>query len=407
MPDMTNIGRRRFLSSAAALAAGGLSLGRCWADEIPRDVRITRVVGFDVTSLRPKFVGKNSYLDDHGDRATDRMVRISTSAGIEGLGNCRAEEAEVRKLLGKSLGELYDTSTPRMTALGNGTMPLWDLAGKVLGKPVYELLGGEGSERVKVYDGSIYFADLLPANVAAPLDPFRKEIDMGLERGHRAFKIKIGRGRKWMPRKEGDERDREVLQTIRSHAGPDITLGVDANNGYDLAGTKKLLTDLADFRFAFVEEMFPETIKDCLDLKAFIRQNGWETLVADGESWSKLSEFTSFTKNLALDVLQGDMNHFGFEGILQEAQWAAAGGAQIAPHNWGSLIGFYMQLHVGRAVENFYMAENDPLTNDLIVAEGYEIKDGTCSVPEVPGFGLTINEEKFRSDAVVRFDIKA
>jgi L-alanine-DL-glutamate epimerase-like enolase superfamily enzyme len=101
------------------------------------------------------------------------------------------------------------------------------------------------------------------------------------------------------------------------------------------------------------------------------------------------------------------MNHFGLEGILTEAEMAKPAGIQIAPHNWGSLMGFYMQLHVGRAITNLYMAENDPLTNDVIVGEGFEIKDGACSVPALPGFGLKIDEEKFRSQAKVRFDLRA
>jgi L-alanine-DL-glutamate epimerase-like enolase superfamily enzyme len=293
-----------------------------------------------------------------------------------------------------------------MSALGNGTMPLWDLAGNVLGKPVYELLGGKGPERVKVYDGSIYFADLLPENASRPLERFKEEIDLGQRTGHRAFKIKIGRGAKWMPAKEGYERDADVLKTIRAHAGPEITLGVDANNGYDLAGAKRLLADLPDFKFAFVEEMFPETIDDCLALKEFIRENGWQTLLADGETQADLDVFKPFIKQRAIDVLQGDMNRFGFEGILKEAEWAAPAGIQVAPHNWGSLIGFYMQLHVGRAITNLYMAEHDPCMNDVIVADGYAISDGECSVPATPGFGLKINEAKFGSGARVRFDIK-
>jgi L-alanine-DL-glutamate epimerase-like enolase superfamily enzyme len=376
-----------------------------WAAEIPPDIKITRIVGFDVVSRRPKLVGKNSRLDVHGDRATDRMVRIYTNTGIEGFGNCRAEESALATLLGRSLVEFYDPSQPRFTVLGNGTMPLWDLAGKAVNKPVYELLGGQGPNRVKVYDGSVYFADLLPDNLKRPLDRFKLEIDMGLRLGHRAFKIKIGRGAKWMEREAGDRRDVEVLQTVRAHAGPGITLGVDANNGYDLAGTKRLLNELPDFNFAFVEEMFPETVDECLALKAFIREHGWNTLVADGETQSQLDVFKPFIEHRAIDVLQGDMNHFGFEGILTEAAWARPAKIQIAPHNWGSLIGFYMQLHVGRAITNFYLAEHDPLTNNVIIADGYKIDDGECSVPAAPGFGLRINENTFASEAVIRFDL--
>jgi L-alanine-DL-glutamate epimerase-like enolase superfamily enzyme len=230
---------------------------------------------------------------------------------------------------------------------------------------------------------------------------------MGLQLGHRAFKIKIGRGAKWMPAKEGYQRDVEVLKTIRAHAGSEITLGVDANNGYDLPGAKRLLADLPNFNFAFVEEMFPEKIDDCLALREFIRQEGWQTLLADGETQSDLDVFKPFIEKRAIDVLQGDMNHFGFEGILTEAKWAAPAGIQVAPHNWGSLIGFYMQLHVGRAIPNLYMAEHDPCTNDVIIADGYKISDGQCSVPAAPGFALAINETKFASDARVRFDLKS
>jgi L-alanine-DL-glutamate epimerase-like enolase superfamily enzyme len=77
----------------------------------------------------------------------------------------------------------------------------------------------------------------------------------------------------------------------------------------------------------------------------------------------------------------------------------------VAPHNWGSLVGFYMQLHVGRAVTNLYMAEHDPLANDVLIADGYKIENGACSVPAAPGFGFTLDEENFRSQAKVRFDL--
>jgi L-alanine-DL-glutamate epimerase-like enolase superfamily enzyme len=398
--------RREFLAGTSALAASAALPRWTWAREIPPDFKITRIVGFDVISRRPKMVGKNSRLDVHGDHYTDHIMRIYTSAGLDGIGNCRADKAQLAALLGKSLASFYDPSNMRMTSLGNGTMPLWDLAGKALGKPAYVLLGGRGPERIKVYDGSIYFADLLPENADKPLDRFKKEIDMGLAIGHRAFKIKIGRGAKWMERKAGDARDIDVLKTIRAHAGPDVVLAVDANNGYDLAGTKRLMSELPDFNFAFVEEMFPEVVDECLALKAFIRENHWKTLVADGETQSELAAFKPFIEHRAIDLLQGDMNHFGLEGILAEAAAAKPVGVQVAPHNWGSLLGFYKQLHVAKAITNLYMAEQDPATNDVIIADGYKIHDGVCDVPGAPGFGLAINEEKFRSGAKILFDLK-
>src|SRR5262245_31260685 len=115
--------RREFLTATGALVAGGFAGLLSWAGEIPRDIRITRIIGFDVTNQRPKMVGKNSRLDVHGDRANDRMVRLFTNAGIEGIGNCRADQNDLRPLLSKPLMDFYDRRATRMTALGNGTMP--------------------------------------------------------------------------------------------------------------------------------------------------------------------------------------------------------------------------------------------------------------------------------------------
>jgi L-alanine-DL-glutamate epimerase-like enolase superfamily enzyme len=267
-------------------------------------------------------------------------------------------------------------------------------------------MGGAGAEKVPVYDGSIYFADLLPQYADRWQERFCEEIDMGLAIGHRAFKIKIGRGSKWMPRDEGDVRDVEVIRLIRRHAGNNVRLGVDANNGYDLAGAKRFLEKVADAKLAFVEELFPETVDECLSLKEFIKARGWATLLADGETQSELAAFKPFIARKAIDIYQGDMNHFGIDGILTEAAWAAEQKLHVAPHNWGSLGGYFQQLHVGRAIPNFYRAEHDPLSNKVLVADGYDRKEGLATVPQSLGFGLVIDEKAFASDVKINFDVR-
>ena len=397
--------RREFL----AATAGAMMLpARLLAGQAPRDVKITRIVGFDLLTQRPKLVGKNSRLDVHGDRARDRMVRLFTNAGVEGLGNCWQGKHVLAGLLGRNPFDFVNRVSPqRVTGpLGSQTMPLWDLVGKLLHRPVFQLLGAKGPQRVPVYDGSIYFADLLPQHAANWRDRFKEEIDMGLRQGHRAFKIKIGRGAKWMERAGGDARDVEVVRLIRQHAGPDVLLGVDANNGYDPAGAKQFLSQAGELRLAFVEELFPEKVDECLELKRWIAGRDWTTLLADGETQQSLEVFRPFIAAKAIDVLQADMNRFGVEGILTEASWAKPQGILVSPHNWGSMVGFYMQLHVARAIDNFYRAENDPLASDLLIADGYEIRDGTCSVPEAPGFGLILDEANF-SRVKINFDLRA
>ncbi|MEX0936976.1 MAG: enolase C-terminal domain-like protein [Pirellulales bacterium] len=404
--------RREFLATASGIAAAAATSlhwpARGWADELPADVKINRVVGFHLTTQRSKVAGKNSRLDVHGDTGGDRMLRLFTNEGAQGIGACNARRNDAEKLLGASIAELFQPDARRMTGpLGEGTMPLWDLAGKLLNQPVYRLLGGENGRRIPVYDGSVYFADLLPQYADRWQDRFREEIDMGLAAGHRVFKIKIGRGAKWMPREEGDRRDVEVVRVCRAHGGDDVQLAVDANNGYDLAGAKRLMDQIGPMNIAFVEELFPEEVEPCLELKEYMAANGWKTLLADGETQGRLDVFEPLVAAKAVDVLQGDMKRFGIEGILEEAAMGRPQGIQVAPHNWGSLLGFYMQLHVGGAIDNFYRAEHDPLSTDVLTGEGYTIRDGSADVPERPGFGLEINRDRFADSIRPDFDLRA
>jgi L-alanine-DL-glutamate epimerase-like enolase superfamily enzyme len=406
--------RRRFVRTCAASAVAAVTSGTfsLRAADVPSDIRITRVVAFDLRCARNKVAGKNARLDVHGDSAVDPMVRIYTSAeGVEGIGICRAKKEKLAELLGRDPVAFLDAEAHRMRSpLASQTMALWDLVARMREKPVCELLGAPavtGPRKVPVYDGSIYFADLLPQYADAWEDRFKREIDMGLELGHRAFKIKVGRGAKWMARDAGDARDVAVVRLIRAHAGKDVLLGVDANNGYDLEGAKRFLDQVADAKLAFAEELFPEVVEQCLALKEFIRARKWDTLLADGETQGELEPFKPFVAAKAIDVLQADMNHFGVEGILDEADMARPQGIRVAPHNWGSLLGYYHQLHVGGAIDNFYRAERDPLSTAVLIADGYTIKDGIATLPPTSGFGLRINEERFAAEAKVKFDLKA
>lgn len=157
---------------------------------------------------------------------------------------------------------------------------------------------------------------------------FLEEIDMRMQAGHRDFKIKIGRGKKWMDRDAGDE----------------VHLGVDANNGYDLTGAKRFLQRAGGLGLEFIEKPFREQVGLCLELKQFIAERGWKTLLADGEGQDDVEVYRPFVEAKALDMLQGDMYTLGIEGILAEAAMAQPHGILIAPHNWSSLLSLFMQV---------------------------------------------------------------
>ncbi len=384
--------RRQFLFLAAA------ALARSAFADAPADIKITRITAFDVPTKRPKFIGKNARLDDHGDSSRDRMVILHASDGSQGFGCCGADEKALAALLGKP---------PTTAGLGVHTMPAWDLLGKLQKKPVHQLLNSTTQpphHAIKVYDGSVYFTDLLKDHAADWRDRFKWEIDELTSRGHRAFKAKIGRGNKWMPRDEGDARDIDVLRLLRAHAGKDISIAVDANNGYDLPRTKELLDALPDFNFLFIEEMFPEEVKLDLELKSFLRERGLKTLVADGETQRNVEPLKPFIEAQAIDLFQLDVNAVGIEGLMEESRLTAARGLAIAPHTFGTLMGFYAQLHVAAAIDNFFSGEQDALTSPLIITDGYAIKDGFAKIPDAPGFGLRLDTAKL-SSLKPRFDL--
>jgi L-alanine-DL-glutamate epimerase-like enolase superfamily enzyme len=64
-----------------------------------------------------------------------------------------------------------------------------------------------------------------------------------------------------------------------------------------------------------------------------------------------------------------------------------------------------MQLHVGRAIDNFYRAEHDPLSSDVLVADGFSIANGQATLPDTPGCGLALNTKAFERSAKVLYDV--
>ena len=377
------------------------------ADELPKDVRITQVNGFRLVSERPKLVGKNSHLDVHGRTGGDFMWIVETSTGLQGLGVGPDSRDTAQAVLGKNPSDYYRPAERVIDSpLGRWDMPIWDLVAKLLEKPAYELFGAKGPKQVPVYDGSIYFADLLLEYESRGIARILEEIDQGLERGHRAFKAKVGRGYKWMPRADGDRRDIDVLRAIRKHVGPDVLIFIDANNGFDLASTKRLFEEIGPLDIGFAEEMFPEVVEQDLELKAFFKDHRWRTLIADGESAREPKHFEPFVQARALDIVQPDMKAFGFTLQLQMDRMLDGTGVRLAPHNWGSLVGYYMQLHLGRGIGTLFRAEHDPLSTDVLIADGYNIADGRASVPDAPGFGLAIDQNALTSKVKPAWQVK-
>ena len=200
-----------------------------------------------------------------------------------------------------------------------------------------------------------------------------------------------------MSPEEGFRRDAEVVKLVREIGGPDTSIMIDANNGYDRDGTERLMNEVGPCKVFFAEEMFPEDVQEGLKFKAFLSEKGFETMVADGEGMGQVSDFIPFLRSGVLDVVQADMRHMGLTEYKVLAQLAKEHHAYIAPHNWGSRFALFVILHLGKAVPNFLCAEEDPVRFDPYVMAGMTFRDGGYLLDETPGFGIGLDREAYKA----------
>jgi D-galactarolactone cycloisomerase len=386
-------------------------------------VKITRITVAPIEGRYHKKVAMNSSMQAAmGETYTNHLIRIFTDQGVAGTGVLYYRPpdeglyAALKKLIGTNPLELYEMEGRRIRAMrpdlkaGIGSYrfvesALWDLIGQLTKTPCYEMLGPPVRERVEVYDGTLYFSDVMrpEKGVAAVVE----EAEESVRAGYRAMKMKVGRGFKWIPGIEGVKRDIECVNAVRKAIGPEVRLMADANNGYrgqfDLAW--RFLAETQKSNLFWIEEIFPQDVGLYTKLKEKMRQAGMKTLIADGEDMDSAEELRPYMKPRLIDVTQIDIRRAGFLGNRKAAELSAAGGAYCVPHNWGSLVGGLMGLHFAKSNKAAILAENDRSQCDAIVAEGYTFRNGSYAVSDAPGLGIRIYEnvytQKYKSREVV------
>jgi L-alanine-DL-glutamate epimerase-like enolase superfamily enzyme len=376
-------------------------MGDLYSEKI---VQIEKVV---MKFKRPRLVGCNARIGTHGDTVTDRVVRIHTDSGAVGVGWSRLGYEEAEALVGKVVGDLFRLPDGSNEAGAVIDLPLWDLAAKVSEKPLYQLLGARGSRAVELYDGSIYIDDLDASDEEA-VAIFQDEVKMGHEYGYKNFKIKMGRGARWMPVIEGTDRDVLVIHTVREAAGPDAKILIDANNGTTLNIAKDILERCEDVGIYWFEEPFPEDKAFNEAFKAFIDEKGYDTLVADGESGGPPLNYFDLVENGWINVVQPDFHSRGLTWWRETAAMIEPWGALCGPHTWGSVIERYCHAHFAASVPHYTVLEAAPVDMPGIVLGGWEMKDGCLIVPDTPGTGFDLEseviEEGVRAEGGFRID---
>ena len=273
-------------------------------------------------------------------------------------------------------------------AMGGFDTAIWDLRGKVAGKPVAEMLGGSAGT-IRAYASSMK-RDITPADEAARL---KKLAD---EKGFTAFKVRagaeVGRGQdEWPGRTE------EIIPTMRN-ALPEADLLIDANSCYAPDRAIEVGRMLQDHGFCHYEEPCPyweleqtKQVADALDID-----------VTGGEQDCDLPTWQRMIDMRAVDIAQPDILYLGgISRTLRVCRMAEAAGLPITPHCANLSLVTLFTMHLLRAIPNagkyleFSIEEKDyyPWQEGLFVEDPYGIENGHARVTDRPGWGIDICPE--------------
>lgn len=265
---------------------------------------------------------------------------------------------------------------------------LWDLWGKLEGKPVCELLGG-APEPFPVYASSMR-RDITPAEEAERLERLRAE------RGFEAFKIRVGREcghdvDEWPGRTE------EVVPTVRRALGSDVRLLVDGNSGFSSERAIEVGHMLEANGVVHFEEPCPYWE---LDWTRQVTQ-ALTLSVAGGEQDNQMPVWKHMIESGVVDIVQPDICYLGgLTRTLRVAEMARRAGLPVVPHSANLSLVTVFTLHMMSAIEGAgpyveFSIEPEsyyPWQHGIFTPEPW-VEHGRALISDQPGWGVSINED--------------
>jgi L-alanine-DL-glutamate epimerase-like enolase superfamily enzyme len=274
-------------------------------------------------------------------------------------------------------------------------LALWDLSGKIMGEPVWRMLGGR-ADRVGVYASSGVLRD--PGAIAAVAERYVAE-------GFTAMKVRFSSS---AGGREGWRADVAALEAIRSRVGDRLTLMVDCNQGWRMPWDTRA----------------PWSFKDALEVARALEplgvhwmeeplhradREGMRRLAdAGGEMTRELSEFRDLIAGRCLDVLQPDAALVGgLTGLRRVAMMAREAGVAFTPHSWTNGVGVLANAHLTAGIGETTWLEfpHDPpewstARRDFPLISPVSQKDGVLALSETPGLGVALDEDRLRATRI-------
>jgi len=324
------------------------------------------------------------------------FLKVHTNAGIVGLGEpitegraltCREAVAEIEPyLIGKDPRRVvhhwqaiyrhaFYRGGPILTsALSGVDQALWDIKGKALGVPVYELLGGPTRDRVRVY-----------AHCNSP-----ETLKAAMAKGFTAFKTGPAKKRpaRYIESPAAIDYAAEQFAEMRRAGGKEADIAIDFHGAISPATAKLLIKALEPYQPMFIEE--PINCQEH-DVMAEIAR-GTFLPIATGERVFTKWGFREVLERRAATVLQPDLSHAGgiTEGRLI-AGMAEAYYATIAPHNPLGPINLAAGVQLAAAIPNFLCQEQVSLGEGYI-KKPFTVRNGYLDLPTAPGLGIELDE---------------
>jgi galactonate dehydratase len=373
-----------------------------------------------------KVDGVNIYLVTTG-KLHPVVVELTTDAGITGIGEAAIayglggtaaagmiKDLAERMILGQDpariealWSEMYDHS---FWAKGGGAIvfaaisaieqALWDIKGKALGVPVYELLGGRMRDKVRVYANGWYGAARTPAELA-------EAAERPLRDGYRALKcyplaLPDENGLRHVSARSVDREFANLafakIKALRSAVGTEVEIMLDLSGGLTSAETIRLCRRFEELDIAWIEEP-----ADPFDVGALKKISEHVNIpVAAGERIYTRHGFRKIFEAQAVDIVQPDVGNTG--GIMEVKKIAAMAEAysmRVAPHNCGSALSTAASLQISACIANFmtleiypYFPERPGYVQVLRSPPEARIRNGFLDVSPEPGLGVELATER-------------
>lgn len=290
-------------------------------------------------------------------------------------------------------------------AISGVEIALWDLAGKLLGQPVYQLLGGKFREEVRVYadchageamvESAEEGQDTGTYQPEAYAQAARNAVEDGFDLVKFDLDVPSGRDIDTLSRHfDGPEIDhkRRVVEAVTEEIGDDAEVAVDLHWNFSPETAGRLCRAIEPYGLAWVEDPLPPENADAMrELRRRV-----DVPLLTGENRYGRHGFRDLIESQAVDFLAPDVPKTG--GIAETKKVAEAAETYygtLVPHNIGSPVATAATVHVGATVPNFlaleYHAREVPWWEDLLAREEPFIQDGRIDVPDSPGLGIELD----------------